>query len=663
MEASGEDLMRRLHSSLAASSSSLPKQQQHLSPPTQQQQQHNLFANSFSLLHGDPSSGGPVHGLYSGSFVGFDGNSKSSSNVSPSSIGASAGGGGGSNKRPAGMPPSHPPIPPASPYSQIPAPGRSPGPQSSSQPLGQGHARSLSQPAAFFSLDALPPLSPSSYRESPSGSALSDPMSADVSMEDRDDSSPATATTPPPGPFSRSRSGRMAGGFPPLKAHRRSLSEIPFGFSQPSFPLVVPPLALKSPQGFLEPPASARDDLSSAGKVQGQFLRKEWDWDRGFDKSTEGTGRRKSEADCGEDLLDEYMNLDVQDALNSSGTEEKHEDLDSRASGTKANGADCSENEAESSVSESVNSLLQLNVNSSPSLEKKEGTKRSAVGDHGPNINRSRHLRSVSMDSFMGDMNFEDESPKLPPSPAVKVGKHSHNKSIDGTSNAFSLELGNGEFNSTELNKIMADEKLADIALADPKRAKRILANRQSAARSKERKLRYISELEHKVQTLQTEATTLSAQLTKLQVVHGEPEFADFIVLFLVHSTIYSSRSNDNAILQRDSAGLTSQNNELKFRLQAMAQQAQLRDALNEALTVEVRHLKLAAQGLPEANSSGSLTHQLPANTQLFPLHQLQQQQPSQLPMYQLQQIQPQQHRQAQLQHQLQQQEDSLETK
>jgi hypothetical protein len=46
----------------------------------------------------------------------------------------------------------------------------------------------------------------------------------------------------------------------------------------------------------------------------------------------------------------------------------------------------------------------------------------------------------------------------------------------------------------------------------------RILANRQSAARSKERKMRYIQELEHKVQVLQTEATTLSAQLTMLQV-------------------------------------------------------------------------------------------------------------------------------------------------
>jgi transcription factor VIP1 len=48
--------------------------------------------------------------------------------------------------------------------------------------------------------------------------------------------------------------------------------------------------------------------------------------------------------------------------------------------------------------------------------------------------------------------------------------------------------------------------------------SRRILANRQSAARSKERKIKYTSELERKVQTLQTEATTLSAQLTLLQV-------------------------------------------------------------------------------------------------------------------------------------------------
>ncbi|KAL0864852.1 hypothetical protein Bca101_043970 [Brassica carinata] len=43
-----------------------------------------------------------------------------------------------------------------------------------------------------------------------------------------------------------------------------------------------------------------------------------------------------------------------------------------------------------------------------------------------------------------------------------------------------------------------------------------------------------------------------------------------------------------------DMIGLTNQNNELKFRLQAMEQQAQLCDTLNEALTGEVQRLKLA---------------------------------------------------------------------
>ncbi|KHN06197.1 Transcription factor RF2a [Glycine soja] len=72
-----------------------------------------------------------------------------------------------------------------------------------------------------------------------------------------------------------------------------------------------------------------------------------------------------------------------------------------------------------------------------------------------------------------------------------------------------------------------------------------IWANRQSAARSKERKMRYISELERKVQTLQTEATSLSAQLT---------------------------------LLQRDTTGMTAENSELKLRLQTMEQQVHLQD-------------------------------------------------------------------------------------
>ncbi|KAM7271941.1 hypothetical protein ACFE04_031155 [Oxalis oulophora] len=148
-------------------------------------------------------------------------------------------------------------------------------------------------------------------------------------------------------------------------------------------------------------------------------------------------------------------------------------------------------------------------------------------------------------------------------------GGHRHCNSLDGSS----LE-------SIEAKKAMAPEKLAELWNLDPKRAKRIIANRQSAARSKERKARYMSELERKVQTLQTEATTLSAQLT---------------------------------LFQRDTTGLSSENTELKLRLQAMEQQAQLRDALNDALKKEVERLKVATgEAMTPTDSYNLGMHQFP---------------------------------------------------
>lgn len=174
------------------------------------------------------------------------------------------------------------------------------------------------------------------------------------------------------------------------------------------------------------------------------------------------------------------------------------------------------------------------------------------------------------------------------------MGKIVSGDSVDPNADTFSLEFGNGVFNEAELKKIMANENLAEMALTDPKRVKRILANRQSAARSKERKMRYITELENKVQTLQNEATALSAQLT---------------------------------LLQRDQTSLTSQNSELKFRLQAMEQQAQLRDALNDALTTEVQRLKLMAM---ELNGDATNFSQLSISPQVFQLHHQQVQQSQQ---------------------------------
>ncbi|XP_030505964.2 transcription factor RF2b [Cannabis sativa] len=156
--------------------------------------------------------------------------------------------------------------------------------------------------------------------------------------------------------------------------------------------------------------------------------------------------------------------------------------------------------------------------------------------------------------------------------------RHRHSSSVDGSSTSTSVF---GEI--MDAKKAMPPDKLAELWTIDPKRAKRILANRQSAARSKERKARYIQELERKVQTLQTEATTLSAQLT---------------------------------LFQRDTTGLSTENTELKLRLQAMEQQAQLRDALNEALKKEVERLKIATGEMINHSESFNMgMHQMSYNS------------------------------------------------
>uniref|UniRef100_A0A1J3K7A2 Transcription factor RF2b n=1 Tax=Noccaea caerulescens TaxID=107243 RepID=A0A1J3K7A2_NOCCA len=167
--------------------------------------------------------------------------------------------------------------------------------------------------------------------------------------------------------------------------------------------------------------------------------------------------------------------------------------------------------------------------------------------------------------------------------------RHRHSLSVDGSSTLESIEA----------KKAMAPDKLAELWVVDPKRAKRIIANRQSAARSKERKARYILELERKVQTLQTEATTLSAQLS---------------------------------LFQRDTTGLSSENTELKLRLQVMEQQAKLRDALNDQLKKEVERLRFATGEVSAADAYNlgmahmQYSQQQPTQQSFFQHHHHQQQ-------------------------------------
>ncbi|XP_009629315.1 basic leucine zipper 61-like [Nicotiana tomentosiformis] len=93
----------------------------------------------------------------------------------------------------------------------------------------------------------------------------------------------------------------------------------------------------------------------------------------------------------------------------------------------------------------------------------------------------------------------------------------------------------------------------------DPKRIKRILANRQSAQRSRVRKLQYISELERSVTTLQAEVSVLSPR-----------------VAFLDHQRL---------VLNVD-------NSVLKQRIAALAQDKIFKDAHQEALKREIERLR-----------------------------------------------------------------------
>ncbi|BAT92620.1 Basic leucine zipper 34 [Vigna angularis] len=138
--------------------------------------------------------------------------------------------------------------------------------------------------------------------------------------------------------------------------------------------------------------------------------------------------------------------------------------------------------------------------------------------------------------------------------------------------------------------------------VVDPKRVKRILANRQSAQRSRVRKLQYISELERSVTTLQTEVSALSPR-----------------VAFLDHQRL---------ILNVD-------NSALKQRIAALAQDKIFKDAHQEALKKEIERLRQIyhQQNLQKMsntlnnNLQNPSTSQPQATIQSHSLHQHQHQQ------------------------------------
>lgn len=128
---------------------------------------------------------------------------------------------------------------------------------------------------------------------------------------------------------------------------------------------------------------------------------------------------------------------------------------------------------------------------------------------------------------------------------------------------------------SAAANKNPANDSSDNNSIVDPKRIKRILANRQSAQRSRVRKLQYISELERSVTTLQTEVSALSPR-----------------VAFLDHQRLL----------------LNVDNSALRQRIAALAQDKIFKDAHQEALKKEIERLRQIyhEQNLKKMNNNGT---------------------------------------------------------
>ncbi|KAK4846475.1 hypothetical protein QYF36_017721 [Acer negundo] len=207
--------------------------------------------------------------------------------------------------------------------------------------------------------------------------------------------------------------------------------------------------------------------------------------------------------------------------------------------------------------------------------ECRDGTSGAAPGSGGTNINQHHHhhheFDKFDDEQFMSMFNDDMPNAVAPTVSSSNPSTPSDHNSIDDddkdtpsdqkqqqirnesdeVQSQCETEDGQAQQN-TSANTPSSDR------IVDPKRVKRILANRQSAQRSRVRKLQYISELERSVTSLQAEVSVLSPR-----------------VAFLDHQRLL----------------LNVDNSALKQRIAALAQDKIFKDAHQEALKREIERL------------------------------------------------------------------------
>ncbi|KAM7498653.1 hypothetical protein LguiA_023067 [Lonicera macranthoides] len=157
---------------------------------------------------------------------------------------------------------------------------------------------------------------------------------------------------------------------------------------------------------------------------------------------------------------------------------------------------------------------------------------------------------------------FSDEVPATNPSlsnPSTPSDQNSENDEKPNVTNQQQLKNEPGEGDDTECQResqagMLSGNSSGDSPIVDPKRVRR-----QSAQRSRVRKLQYISELERSVTTLQSEVSALSPRV---------------------------------AFLDRQRLILNVDNSALKQRIAALAQDKIFKDAHQEALKKEIERLR-----------------------------------------------------------------------
>ncbi|KAI4991049.1 hypothetical protein ZWY2020_039420 [Hordeum vulgare] len=162
---------------------------------------------------------------------------------------------------------------------------------------------------------------------------------------------------------------------------------------------------------------------------------------------------------------------------------------------------------------------------------------------------------------------FVETKPPLPPLPSPGAGwagssagssSRGRPRNKDEAKASLVADFADGLFTQNEINVIMGEKTLAEKVVTNPKIVRRIIRNRSTAQRGKERKMAYVSDLESKAELLQQEHNSLSERVQSMK------------------STVDQ---------------LANENNMMKVKLQGLEQHHKLMNDLNEALLSEVQRL------------------------------------------------------------------------